>query len=256
MLLANMMNVLAFADLHFLVTADWGGLPVWPWVSPAQTRVAAAMGDVAERHGARFVLSLGDHFYFHCIRSADDPRWQRTFEEPFAAPSLLGEGFWRIVSGNHDHAGNLSGLLEYAARPGSRWHYPAVQHSWRETLDDDDSTTTVDFVLIDTVLLCGMPRKQPPLSAGDARAHARVCVCRQPWLCAARSLGATPASAVCSVALALGREDDRRFRCRLSGRRWALSRPLPIRARTRHLLAQAAQAFARASACLGLLFGT
>ena len=69
---------------------------------------------------------------------------------------------------HHDHAGNISAQLEYAARRGSRWHYPAVQHAWREEFSDGESTTTIDFVLIDTVLLCGMPRKAPPLSAGEA----------------------------------------------------------------------------------------
>eukprot|EP00966_Prymnesium_polylepis_P302651 6992179-Prymnesium_polylepis.1 len=165
MLAAGSAAITAFSDLSFLITADWGGLPVWPWVSPAQTRVAAAMGEVAERQRSLFVLSLGDHFYFHGVRSAEDPRFERTFDAPFAAPSLQGEGFWRIVSGNHDHAGNVTAQMEYAARPGSRWRYPALQHAWRETFGDGDSTTTIDFVLLDTVLLCGMPRKQPPLDS-------------------------------------------------------------------------------------------
>ncbi|KAL1511847.1 hypothetical protein AB1Y20_005132 [Prymnesium parvum] len=156
----------AFADLHFLVTADWGGLPCWPWVSPAQLRIASAMGELARRQRPRFVLSLGDHFYFRGVQHADDPRFERTFESAFSDASLQGSGFWKIVSGNHDHEGNVSAQLEYAARAGSRWHYPAMQHTWRETFGPRDARTTVDFVLIDTVLLCGMPDGKPPSDAG------------------------------------------------------------------------------------------
>ena len=53
---------ICFSDLNFLVTADWGGIPVWPWVTPAQLRVAHAMGVVAERTTPRFAITLGDHF--------------------------------------------------------------------------------------------------------------------------------------------------------------------------------------------------
>ena len=31
---------LAYADLHFLAIADWGGLPVWPYWTPGQRKVA------------------------------------------------------------------------------------------------------------------------------------------------------------------------------------------------------------------------
>lgn len=152
--------VLGFSDLSFLATADWGGLPVWPWKTPGQIRVAKGMGHIAERQSSKFVLSLGDHFYFHGVLSADDRRWKQTFDQVYAARSLQGAGFWRVVGGNHDHAGNVSAQLAYAARAGSRWHYPALQYRWREVLDDE-SGTSIDFVMIDTVLLCGMPGRRP-----------------------------------------------------------------------------------------------
>lgn len=96
------------SSLHFLITADWGGLPLWPWVTPAQRKVAAAMGRVAKARGSAFALSLGDHFYFHGVRSANDPRFRRTFERAFSAAALQGASFWRIAAGNHDHAGNIT----------------------------------------------------------------------------------------------------------------------------------------------------
>ena len=150
---------LAYADLHFLAIADWGGLPVWPYWTPGQRKVARAMGRVAERFGSSFALTLGDHFYFSGVKSADDPRWRRTFERVFSHPMLQGAGFWRAVAGNHDHDGNISAQLAYSARNGSRWHYPALQHRWREKLPTDEGTV-VDIVLIDTVLLCGPPGRE------------------------------------------------------------------------------------------------
>jgi len=153
-----LLSTLTFADLHFLAVGDWGGLPVPPWVTPAQQRVASAMGTIAERHGSSFVLSLGDHFYFHGVRNADDPRWRRTFERVYQHEALSGAGFWCAVAGNHDHDGTVQAQLDYAARPESRWYYPALQYKWREELPDERGTT-VDIVMLDSVLLCGQPKR-------------------------------------------------------------------------------------------------
>ena len=119
---------------NFLVTADWGGLPCWPWTTPGQLGVARSMGRIAAARGSQMALSLGDHFYFHGVRSPDDRRFERTFERVFSAPQLRSPGFFRVVAGNHDHEGNVSAQLEYAARPHSRWHYPALYYSWDETV--------------------------------------------------------------------------------------------------------------------------
>jgi len=166
------------SHLHFLITADWGGLPKWPWVTPGQQKVAASLGRLASARRSAFALSLGDHFYADGVQSVEDPRWRQTFELAYSAKALQGEGFWRIVAGNHDHKGNMSAQLAYAARDGARWRYPALQHSWTEVLDADgagdrgtagagggherrpsagaEKEVVAGFILIDTVLLCGM----------------------------------------------------------------------------------------------------
>ncbi len=159
---------LGFADLSFLAVADWGGLPIYPWVTPAQRRVAAAMAKVSRRHRSAFVLSLGDHFYFHGVRSANDARFRRTFERVYHQASLQGAGFWRCVAGNHDHAGNVTAQLAYAAAKHSRWHFPSLQYRWRQELGDEERTS-VEFVLIDTVELCGMPRRKPSRARAEER---------------------------------------------------------------------------------------
>ena len=44
------------SEVNFLVLADWGGMPVWPYVSPFQYAVAEQMGKTASKHSAEFVL--------------------------------------------------------------------------------------------------------------------------------------------------------------------------------------------------------
>ena len=160
MLLSTVLAALAFSDFHFLAIADWGGLPFWPWASPGQRKVAEAMGELAARHESEFVLSLGDHFYFKGVRSANDARWRRSFERVYDHPALARPGFWKVCAGNHDHDGNVSAQLAYAAKPSSRWSFPGLQHAWRSTVADE-AGTTIDFVLLDTQLLCGQPNGMP-----------------------------------------------------------------------------------------------
>lgn len=122
------------------------------------------MGKVASLERSKFALSLGDHFYFSGVRNVHDPRFRRTFERAFSAHSLSAPGFFRLVAGNHDHDGNVSAQIAYGDQQNSRWHFPALQHTWREPLPDEEGST-IAFALIDTVMLCGKPRKPPPVSA-------------------------------------------------------------------------------------------
>ena len=139
------------SSLHFLSVGDWGGLPIWPFTTPGQIAVAETMGKIARKFDSKFALSVGDHFYFSGVSSVDDPRWRRSFENVYTARSLRRAKFWRPVLGNHDYDGNATAQLLY---PKKHWHFPSAQYSWRETLDDD-GRTTVDFVMLDTILLCG-----------------------------------------------------------------------------------------------------
>jgi tartrate-resistant acid phosphatase type 5 len=114
------------------------------------------MGKTAERHQSSYVLSLGDHFYYWGVGSATSRRWHRTFERVYSHSALKAPNYWRAVAGNHDHLGNISAQIAYGSL-SSRWHFPSLQYAWREELHDEEGTT-VDFVMIDTVLLCGQVR--------------------------------------------------------------------------------------------------
>lgn len=64
------------AALRFLALADWGGVPLPPYYTPHEKAVAAEVDRLALTQGLDFVLSLGDHFYFDGVKSADDPRFK------------------------------------------------------------------------------------------------------------------------------------------------------------------------------------
>ena len=56
------------------------------------------------------------------MTDVDDPRFKETFEDVFTADDLQGAGFFKVIAGNHDHYGNVSAQIAYAARENSRWY--------------------------------------------------------------------------------------------------------------------------------------
>ncbi len=109
-----------------------------------QREVAAAMASKARRDGCAFVLLLGDNFYPHGVASADDPLFERDFEDVY-------DGKWLAVPffaalGNHDHAGSIDGEIERTTR-GTRWCMPDRHYQFRWLLEDG---VALDFFAIDT----------------------------------------------------------------------------------------------------------
>ncbi|KAJ8404152.1 hypothetical protein AAFF_G00339250 [Aldrovandia affinis] len=137
-------------SIRFLAVGDWGGLPLPPYTTPIEQATAREMGRAAQEMGADFVLSLGDNFYFKGVRSAQDPRFQETFERVFTAPSLNIP--WYVVAGNHDHSGNVTAQIAYS-QVSDRWHFPDYYYELNFGVPQTGSTLTV--LMVDTVLLCG-----------------------------------------------------------------------------------------------------
>lgn len=63
-------------SLKFFLMGDWGGLPVWPFYSPAQVNVANAMGTLGRTLETDFQISLGDNFYIIGVTNEFDKRFQ------------------------------------------------------------------------------------------------------------------------------------------------------------------------------------
>jgi acid phosphatase len=125
--------------LNFLVFGDWGREG-----QPEQRAVAAQMGTAAAAIGAQFVLSVGDNFYEHGVKSVDDPQWQTSFEKIYTAPSL--QIPWHIVLGNHDYHGDGDAQIAYH-KVSPRWNFPARYYQRTEKID---AHTAVDFFHLDT----------------------------------------------------------------------------------------------------------
>ncbi|KAL5467624.1 hypothetical protein EMCRGX_G031883 [Ephydatia muelleri] len=136
----------ATGSLSFLVLGDWGGQPSSPYYTTAENDIAAAMGKTAQNVGSQFTISVGDNFYEYGVQDVADPRFGETFENVFTASSL--QSRWYALCGNHDHYGNASAQIAYT-RLSKRWYMPNFYYTEAST------TTTVQFIFIDTVILCG-----------------------------------------------------------------------------------------------------
>jgi len=136
---------------RFFVVGDWGGLPFLPYETPSEVAVAGAMGKLGTKLNTTFQLALGDNFYFDGVQSPTDSRFQHTFERVFSATSL--QTPWYVLAGNHDHLGNVSAQIQYG-KISKRWIFPDYFYNF-SLWHSDQKTKLIDFVMIDTIVLCG-----------------------------------------------------------------------------------------------------
>ena len=132
-------SMLSSKPLQFLVFGDWG----WNGYF-GQKLVAEQMEKRAEAIEAEFIVSCGDNFQINGVRSVDDPLWISSFENIYAAPSLLVD--WYCVLGNHDYIGNPQAEIDYSKK-SRRWNMPARFYAEHDQIDD---RTDVDSYYLDT----------------------------------------------------------------------------------------------------------
>lgn len=164
-------NTGANDGLSFLVIGDWGGLPSFPYRTLIEEAVANHLGNLAESTASKFVLALGDNFYFDGVSSVKDPRFQETYESVFKA--VHSDINWYLIAGNHDHNGNVTAQIAYS-NLDKRWNYPDLYYTLGFTIPG--SAKTFSVVMIDTVVLCGnsdhdMLYKQPEMPGSPEEAE-------------------------------------------------------------------------------------
>ncbi|KAL5015749.1 hypothetical protein ScPMuIL_005338 [Solemya velum] len=149
-LLALQMQACNGQNLSFLVVGDWGGMPWAPYTTFVEQACAKQMSLKAEEYKTEFTLALGDNFYFDGVTSVDDKRFKETFEDIFTSKDLYKP--WFVLAGNHDHRGNVSAQIQYT-KYSSRWKFPDYYYNF--TVKVPQTSTVVEIVMIDTVVLCG-----------------------------------------------------------------------------------------------------
>ena len=76
----------------------------------------------------RFIIALGDNFYYSGVRDVHDPRFEQTFEKIYRKKYHYVP--WYFVAGNHDHLSNVSAQIAYTkVSPTRRWKFPHFFHS-------------------------------------------------------------------------------------------------------------------------------
>eukprot|EP00775_Hariotina_reticulata_P007997 gene7997-8195_t len=88
-------------DLTFFVIGDWGRRG-----NSNQRKAANMMADVAGCMQPTFIVSTGDNFYSHGLRSAKDPNIEESFSNVYNQPSL--QVPWYAVLGNHDYGDGIN----------------------------------------------------------------------------------------------------------------------------------------------------
>ena len=83
---------------------------------------------VMKERDCRFIIALGDNFYYSGVRDVHDPRFEQTFEKIYRKKYHYVP--WYFVAGNHDHLSNVSAQIAYTkVSPTRRWKFPHYFHS-------------------------------------------------------------------------------------------------------------------------------
>ncbi|KAI6212438.1 Tartrate-resistant acid phosphatase type 5 [Aphelenchoides besseyi] len=100
-----------------------------------QLKVADSMVKLAEQEDLDMIVNVGDN---------------KVFEEPYNNSRL--QVPWFMVAGNHDHLGNVEAQIAYTDR-SNKWTFPSLYY--KTSYSFGPKGTRVEFVFIDTVVLCG-----------------------------------------------------------------------------------------------------
>lgn len=131
--------ILQQKGINFFVIGDWGN------ADTNQRNVANAMVNEAIKHPIDFIMSVGDNFYPHGVKSIKDPQWKNTFEDVYSDPHLKKE--WYTALGNHDYSGKAKAQLKYH-QVNPLWKTKERYYSFTKAIPQ--SKDSVIFIVIDT----------------------------------------------------------------------------------------------------------
>ncbi|KAI6183201.1 Tartrate-resistant acid phosphatase type 5 [Aphelenchoides bicaudatus] len=145
-------------QIDLFVVGDTGGVeyaiaqgfPSYVKPTTVQTRVADAMAKLAAKKGLDFVINVGDNVYFNGVDHENDTRFYTVFEKPYSHKHLNVP--WYMIAGNHDYLGNVDAQINYT-KYSNKWTFPDRWYKLNYAFSKYQKK--VDFLFIDTVILCG-----------------------------------------------------------------------------------------------------
>lgn len=131
-------------ELAFLVIGDWGRKG-----KAQQKAVAQQMAARAQAIDSRFVVTVGDNFYYKGVKSTTDPHWRQSFTDIYNPEHLH---TWYPALGNHDRDGDYKAQLAYGPLSAGRWNMdaPAFARPYYKVGYDLANGGRIELFILDT----------------------------------------------------------------------------------------------------------
>jgi len=114
---------------EFLCVGDWGRGGILPQRLVAHSLARTAAGKFKSKFKSKStttttVISTGDNFYNHGVKTTTDKRWSKSYEDVYEShPELRGMDFLPVL-GNHDHLGDPLAQVAYTDK-STTWNLPS-----------------------------------------------------------------------------------------------------------------------------------
>lgn len=134
------------ASYSFITLGDWGGEALGSYHATAVNAVAKQMGETAAANSIKFVVNVGDNFYYCGIQNTSDPQIQEDYLSIYTAPGL--QVPWYSALGNHEYGYNVDAQVQFTkVDKTKRWYLPDRYYTKRVELTAGQYLT---FIVMDT----------------------------------------------------------------------------------------------------------
>eukprot|EP01061_Rhynchopus_euleeides_P023361 TRINITY_DN38052_c0_g1_i1.p1 TRINITY_DN38052_c0_g1~~TRINITY_DN38052_c0_g1_i1.p1 ORF type:complete len:338 (+),score=136.08 TRINITY_DN38052_c0_g1_i1:42-1055(+) len=131
----------AAEPFSFVSIGDWGGAGLGDYHETAELRVAQQFQKTAAAVNSKFIVNVGDNFYYCGVKDVNDTQFQTDFENVFTSTEMQRK--WYSSLGNHDYGYNVDAQLQYKSPANNRWYLPARYYSERVELGSGNYMTMI-----------------------------------------------------------------------------------------------------------------